>query len=383
MSSKRFSKPISQPSEAASTPYESEEDSDFDVNAPAAPGKDLDESDLEPDDLDAVKRPRKRRKLSLPAAEEEEIEDDEADEHFSGAELDSGDEVTIQKAKEKIDKRRKRKGKSSKRRTGEEEDTSSDDFELDNDDEEGGDGGFVRTRGMKMKMKEERKPLARTAGATVDVDSIWKQMNRPSINQSHSALATNEKQNEDIIMADQDSTIARRKPPNLPKARRDVPQEEMINIKRTYKFAGEVITEEKTVPKNSAEAQVYLASLDAAKGKPDTETATAEPTVQLRKPLRRYSRFDPNPPDAIKKNWEKQITVDGLRGAAKGPKLNTVMKSKLDWAAYVDKEGIKDDLDVHSKAKEGYMGRMDFLNRVEDKREEERRNARLKKAGLS
>jgi len=78
----------------------------------------------------------------------------------------------------------------------------------------------------------------------------------------------------------------------------------------------------------------------------------------------------------IKKSWEKQaITLDQ---DAKGPKLNTVEKSRLDWAQYVDEEGIKDELNVHSKAKEGYLGRMDFLGRVDANREEERRNIRLK-----
>jgi hypothetical protein len=57
------------------------------------------------------------------------------------------------------------------------------------------------------------------------------------------------------------------------------------------------------------------------------------------------------------------------------------MKSKLDWAAYVDREGIKDELDVHSKAKESYLHRTDFLNRLETRQEEERRNIRLKNKG--
>lgn len=175
-----------------------------------------------------------------------------------------------------------------------------------------------------------------------------------------------------------------------------LPQEEMLTIRRTYKFAGETITEEKVVPKDSAEAKLYLSTSGAARKKAKggagtstdggTDSPPDETVVQpLRRPLRRFSRFDPNPPDAIKKSWEKQAAVQAPEDAgatAKGPKLNTVMKSKLDWAAYVDREGIKDDLDVHSKAKEGYMDRMDFLGRVDAKREEERRNARLKNAGF-
>lgn len=231
--------------------------------------------------------------------------------------------------------------------------------------------------------QEEKKALAKTDGATIDVDSIWQQMNRP---QTQSAANETKSNKADISTGKPQTTSSK------------LPQEEMVTIRRTYKFAGELITEEKVVPKDSAEAKLYFSTLNAAKkkakgaeGEADTTTDTdskadgdGEAKKPLRRPLRRFSRFDPNPPDAIKKSWEKQAAVEtpGEEGnTAKGPKLNTVMKSKLDWAAYVDREGIKDDLDVHSKAKEGYMDRMDFLGRVDAKREEERRNARLKNAG--
>jgi hypothetical protein len=154
-----------------------------------------------------------------------------------------------------------------------------------------------------------------------------------------------------------------------------LPSEEMVKIKRTYKFAGEVITEEKFVPKDSAEAKLFLAE---SKGEDVDDAASQISAVKLRRPLRKISRFDPNPIGLIKKNWEKQpIAVDGDK-EARGPKLNTVEKSRLDWAQYVDEAGIKDELNVHSKAKEGFLGRMDFLDRVDAKREEERRNIRLR-----
>lgn len=77
-------------------------------------------------------------------------------------------------------------------------------------------------------------------------------------------------------------------------------------------------------------------------------------------------------------------TPAGGRGdpSNQAPKLNTVIKSKLDWMEYVDRAGLKNDLEVHSRAKEGYLDRMEFLNRVDAKREEERRNARMKTRDL-
>jgi hypothetical protein len=155
----------------------------------------------------------------------------------------------------------------------------------------------------------------------------------------------------------------------------NVHDDKMIKIKRTYKFAGEWITEEKVVPKHSAEAKAFLSSGENAEYT-DEDVAAASATLNLRRPLRKISRFDPNPTGTIKKSWEKQLVSEDKD--AQGPKINTVEKSRLDWASYVDQAGIKDELRTHSKAKEGYMGRMEFLGRMEDKREDERRAARLK-----
>ena len=57
-------------------------------------------------------------------------------------------------------------------------------------------------------------------------------------------------------------------------------------------------------------------------------------------------------------------------------KLNTVEKSRMDWAGYVDKEGFKDDLELASKSKASYAARQDFLARSEAIREEDARRAR-------
>lgn len=225
-------------------------------------------------------------------------------------------------------------------------------------------------------------------------------MNAPVLGSTPGALG---KKNQTAV-ADADVEMADGDPTKLSTTAAPRPGEETITIKRTYKFAGEVITEEKVVPKDSAEAKAHLSSMAATKDKeatdqdnPDEQQDVAETpkanTPVLRRPLQRYSRFDPNPPGTYKRSWvtaststpptpkeQQDAAAAGTSTPATGPKLNTVMKSKLDWATYVDKEGIKDELDVHSRAKEGYMGRMEFLGRVENKKDEERRNARLQGA---
>ncbi|PVU89563.1 hypothetical protein BB559_005064 [Furculomyces boomerangus] len=51
-----------------------------------------------------------------------------------------------------------------------------------------------------------------------------------------------------------------------------------------------------------------------------------------------------------------------------GKKLNTVEKSKLQWDNYVEKEDIKDELTRHNK--DGYVEKMEFLQRVDEKQHE-------------
>ncbi|PKY09236.1 BCNT-domain-containing protein [Aspergillus campestris IBT 28561] len=288
------------------------------------------------------------------------------------AALDSGDEVTIKKAKSR--KEKKRKGNKSKAKGDDEDD-------LDLDDDEGGPGGFVRTRAMKMQMKEERKPLAKIDGATVDVDALWAKMNERD---SGSPAAPSHTEKTDDNMADgerQDTAMREQQAPTEETQQKPQHTDEMIKIKRTYEFAGEMITEEKVVPKDSAEARLFLANEHnpGAVATNAEDDANGIPGIKLRRPLRKVSRFDPNPTGAIKKSWEKQpIDATGQEENARGPKINTVEKSRLDWAAYVDQAGIRDELTVHSRAKEGFLGRMDFLDRVGAKEDEDRRNVRLK-----
>lgn len=228
--------------------------------------------------------------------------------------------------------------------------------------------------------EEERKPLARIDGATVDVDALWAQMNAPD---SQLGLQASQIEHKHEPTPDESDRVADTGAPKqgAPEPEDDTRhgqhKEQMVKIKRTYKFAGEMITEEKVVPKDSAEAKAFLSSSENVEYAEVEDANGMNGTANLRRPLRKISRFDPNPTGLIKKSWEKQTITEGAADAT-GPKINTVEKSRLDWAQYVDQAGIKDELRTHSKAKEGYMGRMDFLGRMESKRDEEARQARLK-----
>lgn len=201
---------------------------------------------------------------------------------------------------------------------------------------------------------------------------------------SESPAAPSHTEKTDDNMADgenQDISMREHRAPIEETQQKPQHTDEMIKIKRTYEFAGEMITEEKVVSKDSAEARLFLANEhnSGAVATNAEDDAKGIPGIKLRRPLRKVSRFDPNPTGAIKKSWEKQsIDATGQEENARGPKINTVEKSRLDWAAYVDQAGIRDELTVHSRAKEGFLGRMDFLDRVGAKEDEDRRNVRLK-----
>jgi len=118
--------------------------------------------------------------------------------------------------------------------------------------------------------------------------------------------------------------------------------DDTIKIKRTYEFAGQTITEEKEVAKDSAEAKAYLASIHTAVSTSTTTTQSTKPTA--RRPVKRKSN------------------LEEMAKGGRPAKLNVLEKSRLDWAGFVDKEGIHDDLKRFNK--DGYVERQEFLKRT-------------------
>ncbi|KAK5076328.1 swr complex subunit [Lithohypha guttulata] len=257
-------------------------------------------------------------------------------------ELDSGDEATI-KERQKTKKKQRRKKSDH---------ISSDD--------EADDAWRAKTRSMRAVEHAERqkKTLASTKTSTIDVDKLWEMLNKPA---PLPPVRMEGEQASELSPNEQDQTTKKALP--------DPALEETVTIKRQFKFAGEVQVEEKVVLKSSAEAKLWLAQQEH-KSNPSEEASNGK-----QRPLRKISRFDPN-----YSNLEafQNHSIKAQPGTFKGPKLNVVEKSKMDWASHVDAEGLKDELDEHSKAKGAYLNRMDFLSQVEQRKEAEARLARQK-----
>ncbi|RDL39372.1 SWR1-complex protein 5 [Venustampulla echinocandica] len=345
--------------------YASSEDSDF---APdAAPVRDDEEvssdSELEAESVKTTKPAKRKRGTDAEEAEDAGFEN-------------SGDEAIIEKGK----KRRKKKGKKGKK--GNDEAV----------EDEGGEGGLVKTRSMRAAEKTEKKiTLVDTSKATIDVDALWANMisGKPITPTPIPSTEPPAKpsQSPDPKRSTLPVTEEGKKSSRSPSIFSEGP-DSMVLIKRTYKFAGKVHTEQKLVPRNSAEAKLYLASQpDPASQTQPTVADLSKPSDPFTKPKRppkkaRRSIFEPIS-DAVQQRKDLHFggrpavgVVGAVGGAGKERKLNTVEKSAMDWAGFVDKEGIKDELDAAGKAKGAYRARQEFLARVEAKKEEEGRRAR-------
>ncbi|KAF2119926.1 bucentaur or craniofacial development-domain-containing protein [Lophiotrema nucula] len=339
------------------------ESSDEDFNPEAARAEEISSSSDEDDAADTKKQRKGKRKATDPE------------------DLDSGDEITIEAARKKKAKK-KRKGVKG-----------GDDDDILFSDGEGGEGGLIKTRAQRRVEQKERRPLARTEGATVDVDALWAQMTAAPLKPLYEAstnTAIDASKPQDVEMGGVEAA------PVV-----DL-EAEIVTMTKVYTFAGQRTTEEKQVPRSLLDQHLSdgWKTVDEVTQEPEDAPEKPEGAAaqsKVRRPLRRPSRFDPNPlgyvrglPLEHQLTWPRKpmTTTTADQENAPGPeaprmqrpekaqKLNVVDKSRLDWTGFVDKEGIGEELATHGKTKEAYLGRMEFLANVEARREEERKRAK-------
>jgi hypothetical protein len=236
--------------------------------------------------------------------------------------------------------------------------------------------------------QKDRRPLARTDGATVDVDALWAHMSAAPLKPLQPARPQKGDATKALDAAPAVTTV-------------DAAEEEHVTINRVYTFAGQRTTEEKQIPRSALEKHVTDGWKVAEAVTEKSAAAATDPVARtdlpkIRRPRRRPSRFDPNPTGFVRAlAQEHQLTWPRKTGPLaateqenpsvaetvkarpeKAHKLNVVDKSRLDWTGFVDKEGIGEELDTHGKTKEAYLGRMNFLAGVEARKEEERKRAK-------
>lgn len=337
-------------------PYHESSDEDFNPDsAPADDGASSSDEDAAETAAEAAPSGR-RRKRRAPVDEQ----------------LDSGDEATIQAARKK----------RSKGKKGSKADADHDVLES---EDEAGQGGLIKTRAQRAVEQKERRPLARTEGATVDVEALWAQMIAAPLRPLEPA-------------SPQHPSTATEPAPAVAQPTDTPVEEELLTVTKTFVFAGANTTEEKQIPRSS------LAQYTADGWNPTTAVKPAGPAAStpqdaastVRRPLKRPTRFDPNPtgyvralPPEHQLTWPRKNTLPvgpppepllEAQKKEKATKLNVVAKSRMDWTGFVDKEGIADELHEHGKSKDNYMSRRDFLAGVEARMEEEGRKGRVANA---
>jgi hypothetical protein len=336
--------------------YASEDDSDFTPDVVPAEGEGSDfDSEAE---AEAVDGQVKGNKNSTTSKRRRTGNDDTAgDVDFEN----SGDEAIVQK------------GKRRRKKTGGDDETGT-------PGHEGGEGGLIKTRSQRAQEKAERKAHAASGPVTINVDDLWSQMTAAPIIPSKAPKidAVQDTTQRDGANGDADKATSE---DASGKGNGDPPH--MIKIKRTYNFAGKVHTEEKLVARDSAEAKLYLASLGPNKNPEDANNNDEEEEEEQKpKPRKAFrSRFEPVM-EGLAQRGDLNLGINTRleireQQRVKAKKLNVVEKSRMDWAGFVDKEGIKDELELAGKSKESFASRQDFLRRVEAKKEAEARRARI------
>ena len=226
-----------------------------------------------------------------------------------------------------------------------------------------GRGGVIKTRAQRLRETQNTDKVAKpdsqpiVGKSSIDIDALWGEMNKPNQSKENKKCTDNDKDLDPKVSQPIDENLKKDIPDesNCDKSEKEPSnsrsqalQEEYIEIKRTFKFAGEVKTETKRVLKSSAEGQHFL----------NQQKEQQKQKSQGRAPVKR------------KMSLEEEYNMN------KTKKINTLEKSRLDWLGFVDKEDIRDDLTKHNKA--GYLDRQGFLNSVDQKLENDIRRQRTK-----
>ncbi|GME74011.1 unnamed protein product [Ambrosiozyma monospora] len=126
-----------------------------------------------------------------------------------------------------------------------------------------------------------------------------------------------------------------------------------------------MITEEKWVDAESEEAKAHFNSTKIENKSQPTPSSELD---SKDKPKKKHHHH--------KKKRKRESLLDAVINNSSKTKLSTLEKSRLDWANYVDKNKIKDELKFNNKG--GYLDEQDFLSRVDNRQDSKYKDAKVK-----
>ncbi|OWB63374.1 hypothetical protein B5S29_g4350 [[Candida] boidinii] len=271
-----------------------------------------------------------------------------------------------------------------------------DDAELDNeiknakyDKIDTGVGGLIKTRrqreleqndpNFQKRHKKHHHHHTSSTKSNLDINAIWNELNSkdakietiiPVINETNKTNNINESLNS----GNKSSNI----------------EPEKVKIERVYEFAGEIIKEEKWVDANSQEAKAHFNSIKMNENNKPVNTTlknnvnnntpastAASSTGSSKSPSKPVNINSLPPPGFVKRppRRKRASLIDDVINGKSNAKLSTLEKSRLDWASYVDKQKISEELRNSNKG--GYLETQDFLARVDSNRDQQFKEARI------
>lgn len=137
----------------------------------------------------------------------------------------------------------------------------------------------------------------------------------------------------------------------------DLPTSKKVTITKEFDFAGETVKITKDVDLNSEEGKKEMKKLAEEKKDPVKNPDAPGPAM--------FGRKSGGGLGSI------------LSKIGKKDKISTLDKSKLDWETFKQEKGISEELQIHNRGKEGYIERLNFLSRADQRQFEIEKNIRL------
>ncbi|KAG6872138.1 hypothetical protein C0995_012624 [Termitomyces sp. Mi166 len=150
---------------------------------------------------------------------------------------------------------------------------------------------------------------------------------------------------------------------------RSDPVKEMVKVEKRFRFAGETILAREVVevPADSPDAKKWPLWHE----REDNQTTSAELSpVKLKSEVPSEASSEPltsTKPTAKRRKSKTTLAAIPTRKT----KLSTLEKSAMDWQAHVqasEGSGLKDELEANRRGG-GYLEKIEFLNRVDERRE--------------
>ncbi|KAF9226357.1 hypothetical protein BS17DRAFT_542952 [Gyrodon lividus] len=156
--------------------------------------------------------------------------------------------------------------------------------------------------------------------------------------------------------------------------KQEEPPTKLVKVEKKYLFAGKHVTEVVEVPEGSEDAKQWplwrpneLPQLTAKHQSPQPGQKTGEADAPVVTPSTAAAKPAGKRPGPRK----PRTALPAIPNASQAKKITTLDKSAMDWRAHLNSQSsdIKDELDTNRRGG-GYLEKVEFLKRVEDRRED-------------